>query len=62
MYNLALQQFCILMFADDCVLLARSVSELQSVTDHFASFCVDNGLVINHDKTKCMLINCEGKI
>lgn len=62
MFDLAFKQFCILLFADDCVLLARSVPELQFLTDTFSTFCSENGLSINTDKTECMLINCVGII
>ena len=62
MFDLAFKQFCILLFADDCVLLGRSLEELQFLTTTFHTFCAENGLTINTSKTEYMLINCEGEI
>jgi hypothetical protein len=55
-------QFCILLFADDCVLIGNSVDELQNIANHFIVFCTENDLMINPAKTKCMLVNCNGEL
>lgn len=42
--------------------MAKSVSQLQNLMNHFVTFCQDNGLAINTEKTVCMLVNCSGSI
>ena len=50
------------MFADDAVLVAPSVAQLQMLVSTFKLFCRNNSLVINTEKTKCMLVNCAGVV
>ena len=45
-----------LVYADDMVLLAPSPRALQGLIDTAAKYFVDNGLMINRKKTKCMAI------
>ena len=45
-----------LVYADDIVLLAPSPGALQGLIDTAAKYFVDNGLMINRKKTKCMTI------
>ena len=45
-----------LVYADDMVLLAPSPRALQGLIDTAAKYFVDNGLMINRKKTKCMVI------
>ncbi len=62
MFNFALVQFCILMFADDAVLIARTAAELQHLLRSFEAFCNENDLVINTDKTVVLFVNDAGDI
>ena len=43
---------CVLLYADDIVLLADSVDNLQSLLDEVHLWCQSNGLCINGSKTK----------
>ena len=43
---------CVLLYADDIVLLADSVNNLQSLLDEVHLWCQSNGLCINESKTK----------
>ena len=43
---------CVLLYADDIVLLADSVDNLQSLLDEVHFWCQSNGLCINESKTK----------
>ena len=45
-----------LVYADDMVLLAPSPDALQGLIDTAPKYFVDNGLMINRKKTKCMAI------
>ena len=45
-----------LVYADDMVLLAPSPRALQGLIDTAAKYFVDNGLMINRKKTKCVAI------
>ena len=42
---------CILLYADDVVLLASSPARLQQLLHLFAAFCDDNGLTVSQAKT-----------
>ena len=44
-------QLCILLFADDAVLIAKSVKDLQILLNSFDEFCAENELRINTSKT-----------
>lgn len=50
------QRLACLMFADDLVLMAESATDLQRLTDALATWCEENELVINVDKTKVMVV------
>ena len=53
-----------LVYADDMVLLSPSPGALQGLIDTAAKYFVDNGLMINRKKTKCVAIIplCNKKI
>ena len=46
-----------LQFADDLALVANSASELQAAIDALATYCVENCLNINVDKTKVLVFH-----
>ena len=50
-----------LQFADDLALIADSASELQAAIDALSSYCVENRLTINVDKTKVLVFH-KGRI
>lgn len=51
-----------LAFADDIVLIAPQVLQLQKLVSVFAAFCRCNDLVINTKKTEVMLVHCKGDV
>lgn len=46
----------LMLFADDIVLLARDIATMRRLLAVLASFCKANGLTVNGDKTKWMLL------
>ena len=50
-------QLTILLFADDVVLLAKSLDGLRSLLTSFSAFCTRHHLRINESKTEIMPIN-----
>ena len=61
-YTVACLSLFMLAFADDIVLIAPQVLQLQKLISVFAAFCRLNDLVINTKKTEVMLIHCKGKL
>ena len=51
-----------LIWADDIVLLAENENNLAQMLDSVGTYCKDNKLTINIDKTKCMIFNKTGKL
>ena len=49
---------CVLLYADDIVLLADSVDNLQSLLDRVHLWCQSNGLCINESKTIFITFSC----
>ena len=46
---------CVLLYADDVVLMAESEEELQSLLNQLKLFCDDSQLMLNIKKTKCLI-------
>lgn len=61
-YSIASISIFMLAFADDIVLIAPGVSQLQKLISVFALFCKNNDLVINTKKTEVMLTRCTGAL
>ena len=57
-YGCYINNTCVnhLVYADDTVLLAPSPGALQGLIDTAAKYFVDNGLMVNRKKTRCMAI------
>ena len=51
----------LLLFADDMVLFSHSKQGLQRGLDRFYNYCVDWGLIVNIQKTKCLVFKKGGK-
>ena len=51
-----------LLWADDLVLLSESAEGLQSLLNNLNTYCADNVLTVNLDKSKCMLFNKTGRL
>ena len=47
------------LYADDLILVATSVYQLQAQLDALHSFCISNHLKLNTDKTKITLLYCQ---
>ena len=52
----------LILFADDMILLSESKNGLQRGLNKLHSYCVDWGLDVNVDKTKCLVFKNGGKI
>ena len=50
-----------LLWADDLVLISQSKEGLTKMLNELSSFSTKNGLKINADKTKCMVLNKTGR-
>ncbi len=61
-YSIACISIFMLAFADDIVLIAPGVPQLQKLLSVFALFCRNNDLVINTKKTEVMLTRCTGAL
>ena len=61
--GMSIYQFFIilLLFADDMVLFSDNRVGLQKGLDRLHSYCIDWGLQVNIDKTKCMVFKHGGK-
>ena len=62
LFMFATVQIFLMLFADDVVLVAPSVDLLQQMLDAFCQFTTEHHLSVNVEKTKCMLVNCNGTI
>ena len=51
-----------LLWADDVVLFSDNEEELRSLLQHLHEYCTESKLVINHDKSKCMIFNKTGRL
>ena len=51
-----------LVWADDIICLSESESGLQKLLNVLDTYCQDNKLEINTDKTKCMIFNKSGRL
>ena len=51
-----------LIWADDIIALAESEEGLNKMLNSLAKYCEENDLVVNIDKTKCMIFNKSGKL
>lgn len=60
--DLQLLSLFILMYADDMVLLAESVTELQNMLDTLETYTDEWGLVVNVAKTKIVVFRNGGKL
>ena len=49
-----------LIWADDIILLAESENGLAEMLSTVETYCEENKLIINTDKTKCMIFNKTG--
>lgn len=49
---------CILLYADDVVLLSDRPSRLRQLLTTFGSYCDANGLRVGSDKSKVILVGC----
>ena len=50
---------CILLYADDVVLLATSAVRLQVLLHIFGIFCTQEGLTVSEDKAQVLLHGCS---
>ena len=57
----AYAKLCTLLYADDTVIMAESVTELQHALHCMFDYCTDNKLTVNANKTKVMVFS-KGKI
>lgn len=46
----------LLLFADDIVLISRTVEALERLLAIVGDFCYENGLVVSVEKTKCLFL------
>ena len=51
-----------LIWADDIILLAESENGLAEMLSTVETYCEENKLIINTDKTKCMIFNKTGRL
>ena len=51
-----------LLWADDIILLSETEEGLRSLLKDIDTYCKENGLNINIDKTKCMIFNKTGRL
>ena len=51
-----------LIWADDIILLAENENYLAQMLSTVETFCKDNKLTVNTDKTKCMIFNKTGRL
>ena len=51
-----------LFWADDIILLSENENSLTTMLNIVESFCKDNKMNINTDKTKCMIFNKTGRL
>ena len=49
-------QLHLLLFADDIVLISKSVEGLEALLQLVGTFCDNNGLVVSTSKTKCLYL------
>ena len=49
------EKIAILSYADDCVLLSESITELKEMLRRLEEYCETNVLIINTKKTKIMI-------
>ena len=54
--------FSCMLYADDLILLSTSEKGLQSCLNKLATFCDNNGLNVNLNKTKVIIFNKGGKL
>ena len=50
-----------IIWADDLLLLSDSENGLNKKLENLYNYCIENGTVLNQDKTKCMVFNKTGK-
>ena len=50
-----------IIWADDLLLLSESENGLNKKLENLYNYCIENGTVLNQDKTKCMVFNKTGK-
>ena len=46
------ERICILLYADDIVLIRESETDLQTILNEFSNWCEDNRMAINNSKSK----------
>ena len=51
-----------LLWADDLVMLSESEVGLQSLLNNLYTYCAENEVKVNLDKSKCMIFNKTGKL
>ena len=51
-----------LFWADDIILLSENETSLTTMLNTVESYCKDNKMNINTDKTKCMIFNKTGRL
>ena len=51
----------LLIYADDVILFAHDITALQKLLDAIHTFCEENGLSVNVDKTKFMIVSTQKK-
>ena len=59
--NIAEFQNFILLFADDTLLLANTVAELQLLLNKLKVYCKKWNIAVNINKTKAMLFKCSNR-
>ena len=59
--HVLLKNFKQLLFADDTLLLANTVSELQSPLNKISVYCKKWNITVNVNKTKVMLFKCSNR-
>ena len=55
------EKLCILTFADDIVLMAENMEDMQKMLDEVGKFSKDRKLKFEVDKSKIMIVNREMK-
>ena len=51
------EKLCILLYADDIVLLAESENDLQSMLNVLNMWCTSNNMVVNHIKVMLYILD-----
>jgi hypothetical protein len=51
-----------LLWADDIILLAESEEGLRKMLETMEKYCDENELILNSEKTKCMIFNKSGRL